>query len=141
TSTRHSPALAGSKSAPSGSMPTGEATTSSVRSAGSSSPASARTSAWPPSTSTAARRTSGFAPMPPVPAAPPPEPPGIDAARPMTTHTTAHYFIEGLHELGLEFVFSNFGTDHAPLIEEFARHEADGTTLLTPILCPHESTA
>ncbi|MEA3027431.1 MAG: acetolactate synthase large subunit, partial [Alphaproteobacteria bacterium] len=29
-------------------------------------------------------------------------------------HSTAYYFIEGLNELGIEHLFCNFGTDHAP---------------------------
>ncbi len=59
----------------------------------------------------------------------------------MAQHTAAHYFIEGLRDLGVEFIFSNLGTDHAPLIEELARHEAEGDVRLRPILCPHESLA
>jgi acetolactate synthase-1/2/3 large subunit len=59
----------------------------------------------------------------------------------MTQHTTAHHFLEGLRELGIEYLFSNLGTDHAPLIEELARHEAEGSTFLKPLLCPHENTA
>jgi acetolactate synthase-1/2/3 large subunit len=59
----------------------------------------------------------------------------------MTQHTTAHYFLEGLRELGAEYLFSNLGTDHAPLIEELARHEAEGGAFLKPVLCPHENTA
>ena len=39
----------------------------------------------------------------------------------MTTHTTAHYFLEGLVELGIEYLFCNLGTDHASIIEEMAR--------------------
>ena len=35
-------------------------------------------------------------------------------------HSTAYYFIEGLNELGIEHLFCNFGTDHAPTIEALA---------------------
>ena len=35
-------------------------------------------------------------------------------------HSTAHYFLEGLNELGFDYLFCNFGTDHAPLIEAMA---------------------
>ena len=35
-------------------------------------------------------------------------------------HSTAYYFIEGLNELGIEHLFCNFGTDHAPTIEAMA---------------------
>ena len=40
--------------------------------------------------------------------------------------TTARYFIEGLHEAGIEYLFANFGTDHVSLIEELARIETEG---------------
>ena len=36
------------------------------------------------------------------------------------SHSTAYYFLEGLNELGIEYLFCNFGTDHAPIIEEMA---------------------
>ena len=42
------------------------------------------------------------------------------------SHSTAHYLLQGLNEIDVEYLFCNFGTDHAPLIEELARFEADG---------------
>jgi acetolactate synthase-1/2/3 large subunit len=39
----------------------------------------------------------------------------------MGRHSTAHYFLEGLVELGVEYIFANLGTDHVSLIEEIAR--------------------
>ena len=42
------------------------------------------------------------------------------------SHSTAHYLLQGLNEIDIEYLFCNFGTDHAPLIEELARFEADG---------------
>ncbi len=59
----------------------------------------------------------------------------------MTTHTTAHYFLEGLVELGIEHLFCNLGTDHASIIEEMARWQQAGRSYPTPILCPHENVA
>ncbi|MBB3177979.1 thiamine pyrophosphate-requiring protein [Variovorax sp. Sphag1AA] len=59
----------------------------------------------------------------------------------MTARTTAHYFLEGLREAGAEYLFANMGTDHATLIEEMARQEAEGTPLVRTLLCPHENTA
>ena len=59
----------------------------------------------------------------------------------MTTHTTAHYFLEGLVELGIEYLFCNLGTDHASVIEEMARWQQSGRRYPTPILCPHENVA
>jgi acetolactate synthase I/II/III large subunit len=58
-----------------------------------------------------------------------------------TTHSTAHYFIEGLAELGIEYVFANLGTDHVTLIEELARWDQEGRAHPEFILCPHENVA
>jgi acetolactate synthase-1/2/3 large subunit len=56
-------------------------------------------------------------------------------------HSTAYYFLEGLNEIGVEHLFCNFGTDHAPIIEEMAAREKRGEKLPNVILCPHENTA
>ena len=56
-------------------------------------------------------------------------------------HTTARCLLDGLHAMGMEYLFCNFGTDHAPIIEEMARMEAAGLSFPQPILCPHENTA
>ena len=37
---------------------------------------------------------------------------------------TAYYFLEGLNEIGIDYLFCNFGTDHAPIIEEMAHRQA-----------------
>ncbi len=58
-----------------------------------------------------------------------------------TTHTTAHYFLEGLVELGIDCLFCNLGTDHASIIEEMARWQAAGRSFPRVILCPHENVA
>ena len=50
------------------------------------------------------------------------------------SYSTAHYLLQGLNEIGVEYLFCNFGTDHAPLIEELARFEADG--LRSPKVVP-----
>jgi acetolactate synthase-1/2/3 large subunit len=39
----------------------------------------------------------------------------------MTVHSAAHYFLEGLVDLGIDYIFANLGTDHVSLIEELAR--------------------
>jgi len=59
----------------------------------------------------------------------------------MTSHTTSHYFLEGLNEIGLDYLFCNLGTDHAPLIEEMARWRREGLTHPKLVLCPHENVA
>jgi acetolactate synthase I/II/III large subunit len=58
-----------------------------------------------------------------------------------TTHSTAHYFLEGLTELGIEYLFCNFGTDHAPIIEEMARWEKAGRKMPKIVVCSHENIA
>lgn len=55
--------------------------------------------------------------------------------------TTAHWFLEGLQEAGIEYLFCNLGTDHVPLIEEIARWRESGRKAPTVILCPHENLA
>ena len=57
------------------------------------------------------------------------------------SHTSAHYFLEGLTELGIDYVFSNFGTDHVSLIEELARWDQEGRPHPEIVLCPHENVA
>src|SRR5260221_2752181 len=56
-------------------------------------------------------------------------------------HSTAYYFIEGLNELGIEHLFCNFGTDHAPTIEAMADRQNRGEKVPNVLLCPHENTA
>lgn len=56
-------------------------------------------------------------------------------------HSTAYYFIEGLNELGIEHLFCNFGTDHAPTIEAMAERSKRGEKVPNVMLCPHENTA
>src|SRR6185312_9422251 len=56
-------------------------------------------------------------------------------------HSTAYYFLEGLNEVGIEHLFCNFGTDHAPIIEEMANRTKRGEKVPNVMLCPHENTA
>src|ERR1700719_1251474 len=59
----------------------------------------------------------------------------------MGRHSTAHYFLEGLVDLGVEYIFANLGTDHVSLIEEMARWDKEGRRHPEMILCPHEFVA
>jgi acetolactate synthase I/II/III large subunit len=59
----------------------------------------------------------------------------------MTRHSTAHYFLEGLVDLGVDYIFANLGTDHVSLIEELARWDREGRKHPEVILCPHEVVA
>jgi acetolactate synthase-1/2/3 large subunit len=56
-------------------------------------------------------------------------------------HSAAHYLLEGLNEIGFDYLFCNFGTDHAPLIEAMASFRKVGRKMPATILCPHENTA
>jgi len=58
-----------------------------------------------------------------------------------TKHTTARFLLDGLSDIGVEYLFCNFGTDHAPIIEEMARMQQLGLPFPKLILCPHENTA
>jgi acetolactate synthase-1/2/3 large subunit len=59
----------------------------------------------------------------------------------MGRHSTANYFLEGLVDLGVEYIFANLGTDHVSLIEEMARWDKQGRKHPEMILCPHEVVA
>ena len=65
----------------------------------------------------------------------------MDKAPQVRLHSTSHYFLEGLNEIGIEYLFCNFGTDHAPLIEEMARWKKEGRKFPKVLNCPHENTA
>src|SRR6185295_6053519 len=55
--------------------------------------------------------------------------------------STAYFFLEGLNEIGIDYLFCNFGTDHAPIIEELAHRRSRGDKLPSIVRCPHENTA
>lgn len=57
----------------------------------------------------------------------------------MPMHRTSHYFLEGLNEVGIEHLFCNLGTDHAPIIEEMARWRKHKLRSAGTFLCPHEN--
>src|SRR6202171_3522923 len=59
----------------------------------------------------------------------------------MSRHSTAHHFLEGLVDLGVDYIFANLGTDHVSLIEELARWDKEGRKHPQVILCPHEVVA
>src|SRR5215469_16467152 len=59
----------------------------------------------------------------------------------MARHSAAHYFLEGLVDLGIDYIFANLGTDHVSIIEEMARWDQEGRKHPEMILCPHEVVA
>jgi acetolactate synthase-1/2/3 large subunit len=56
-------------------------------------------------------------------------------------YSAAHYFLEGLVDLGVDYIFANLGTDHVSVIEELARWDKEGRKHPEMILCPHEVVA
>ena len=59
----------------------------------------------------------------------------------MSRYSTAHYFLEALVDLGVDYIFANLGTDHVSLIEEMARWDKESRKRPEMILCPHEIVA
>src|SRR6195952_1798014 len=59
----------------------------------------------------------------------------------MARYSAAHYFLEGLVDLGVYYIFANLGTDHVSLIEEMARWDKEGRKHPEMVLCPHEVVA
>src|SRR5579863_3698112 len=59
----------------------------------------------------------------------------------MSRHSTAHHFLQGLVDLGIEYIFANLGTDHVSLIEASAQWDREGRKHPEMILCPHEIVA
>ena len=60
---------------------------------------------------------------------------------PPVRHTTARYFLEGIQESGIQYLFANLGTDHVTLIDEMARLQIEGQPMPQVVLCPHENVA
>jgi acetolactate synthase I/II/III large subunit len=54
---------------------------------------------------------------------------------------TAYYLLEGLKETGIDYLFCNFGTDHAPIIDEMAHRRKRGEEMPSVVRCPHENSA
>jgi len=65
----------------------------------------------------------------------------MDQSPQVKLNSSAHYFLEGLNEIGIEYLFCNLGTDHAPLIEEMARWKKLKRRFPKTVLCPHENVA
>jgi acetolactate synthase I/II/III large subunit len=59
----------------------------------------------------------------------------------ISAFSTAYYLLEGLKETGIEYLFCNLGTDHAPIIEEMAHRRQRGEAMPKIVRCPHENTA
>jgi acetolactate synthase-1/2/3 large subunit len=55
--------------------------------------------------------------------------------------TVADAYLELLADRGIEYLFANAGTDFAPLIESYAKAQANGTVVPKPVTVPHENVA
>ena len=55
--------------------------------------------------------------------------------------TTAQAYLELLRARGIEYFFGNAGTDFGPLVDAFAKFEAEGEERPRPIAVPHEFVA
>ncbi|MEK3936604.1 thiamine pyrophosphate-requiring protein [Sporosarcina sp. FSL W7-1349] len=56
-------------------------------------------------------------------------------------YTTSMALLEALHEAGVSYLFSNFGSDHPGIIEALAIAKREGKELPKVITCPHEMVA
>jgi acetolactate synthase-1/2/3 large subunit len=63
---------------------------------------------------------------------------GRDAPGAPPLHSAGAALIESLQELGIEFIFANFGSDHPAIIEALAAARAMGRPLPSVITCPNE---
>jgi len=55
--------------------------------------------------------------------------------------TIADAYLAIMADRGVDYLFANAGTDFAPLIEAYAKAEANGTRVPKPITVPHENVA
>jgi len=63
------------------------------------------------------------------------------ATKKMKSGTTSDLYLRLLADRGIDYLFANPGTDFAPIIESYAKNEADGEKLPEPISVPHENVA
>jgi acetolactate synthase-1/2/3 large subunit len=55
--------------------------------------------------------------------------------------TTSDAMLSALQEAGVSYLFANFGSDHAGVIESLAKANTEGRPTPTVMLCPHENLA
>src|SRR2546426_12385115 len=56
----------------------------------------------------------------------------------VAVESTAEAYLELLAARGVEYFFGNAGTDFAPIIDAYAKREAQGQVLPRPLTIPHE---
>jgi acetolactate synthase-1/2/3 large subunit len=59
----------------------------------------------------------------------------------LRVETVAQAYLDLLEDRGVEFFLANAGTDFAPLVDAFARRQAEGRQAPRPVVVPHESVA
>lgn len=57
------------------------------------------------------------------------------------TDIVAHAYLRLLSDRGVDYLFSNSGTDFTPIMDGLARYKDDPAFNLNVVLCPHENTA
>ncbi|MBK9142933.1 MAG: thiamine pyrophosphate-requiring protein [Candidatus Melainabacteria bacterium] len=67
--------------------------------------------------------------------------PAVNAAVPVEGETVAHALLGLLDRRGVDFFFSNSGTDFTPIIDAFAFNKDREGFSLAPVVAPHENTA
>src|SRR5262249_47711641 len=63
------------------------------------------------------------------------------AVKTLRAETTAEAYLELLHDRGIPYFLGNAGTDFAPLVEAFARFDAERRPAPRPLVIPHEFVA
>src|SRR4051794_31473364 len=65
----------------------------------------------------------------------------MDSGANTASYSAANYLLEALEEVDIDVLFSNFGTDHAPIIEALAGRKRRGQPAPRIVICPHKNTA
>lgn len=65
----------------------------------------------------------------------------LDTSAPLAPVTTARRLLEEAARLGVDYIFTNLGSDHPAFIEAFAQIDMQGGKMPEIIVCPHEMTA
>jgi len=65
----------------------------------------------------------------------------LDTSAPLAPVTTARRLLEEAARLGVDYIFTNLGSNHPAFIEAFAQIDMQGGKMPEIIVCPHEMTA
>lgn len=56
-------------------------------------------------------------------------------------YTASDVMVDALQEMGVSYIFCNFGSDHPSLIEALAKAETENRPVPKAVICPHEGVA